>query len=123
MVATGLEPTGGLYYWVFGFWDQELNKFFGNLFLGTPGNLNWHMKSLFELVEYSQPSLKYSGKLVLRMGKVKVKFTLDQAMKTQKDNVGVANHILSLNSAMDGPGSSVGIATGYRLDGAGIESR
>jgi hypothetical protein len=28
--------------------------------------------------------------------------------------------IISLNSS---PGSSVGIATGYRLDGAGIESR
>ena len=42
------------------------------------------------------------GKLVLRMGKVKVKFILEQAMKTQKWNIGTASYTLSLNSAMDG---------------------
>jgi hypothetical protein len=84
MGATGLEPTGGLCYRAFGFWDQELSKFLGKLFLGTQGNLNWHMKSLFDLAEYSQPSLKYLGKSVLRMGKVKVKFTLNKPRTTKR---------------------------------------
>jgi hypothetical protein len=42
------------------------------------------------------------GKSVLKMGKVKLKFILEQAMKTQKGNIGIASYTLSLNSAMDG---------------------
>jgi len=48
---------------------------------------------------------------------VKVKFTLEQVTKAQKGIRGAALHFLG------GPDSSVGIATGYGLDGPGIESR
>jgi len=42
------------------------------------------------------------GKLVLRVGKVKLEFILEQAVKTQKGNIGIASYTLSLNWAMDG---------------------
>jgi hypothetical protein len=41
----------------------------------------------------------------------------------QAPNVRTAYDIFKLISSASGPGSSVGIATGYGLDGLGIESR
>ena len=42
------------------------------------------------------------GKVVLRMGKVKLTFILEHVVKTQNGNIGIVSYALSLNSAMDG---------------------